>query len=146
MLQEMRKFNDNCAKLQAELVVTKSVNSELCRRIVTMERRQCLENTRYSRRECLEVVGIPRQVGDKNLETKVLSIFQKIGCTIDSSFTNDCHRLGKNNDRVIVKFTRRKDCKQIPKVKKNLRDFSMKDLDLPRGTKVYINQSLCPHC
>ena len=44
MLQEMRKFNDNFAKRQAELVVTKRVNSELCKRIVTVER-QCWENT-----------------------------------------------------------------------------------------------------
>ena len=43
MLQEMRKFNNNFAKLEFELVVTKLVNSELCKRIVTMER-QCWEN------------------------------------------------------------------------------------------------------
>ena len=90
MLQEMRKFNDNFAKLQAELVVTKRVNSELCRRIVTVEE-LCWINAQYSRRECLEVAGIPPQVDDKNLETKVLSIFQTIGFTIDPTFTDDCH-------------------------------------------------------
>ena len=56
MLQEMRKFNNNFGKLQAELVVTKRVNSELCRRIVTVER-QCWTNAQYSRRECLRVAG-----------------------------------------------------------------------------------------
>ena len=65
MLQELRKFNDSFAKLQAELVVTKRVNSELCKRIVTMER-QCWANAQYSKRACLEVAGIPRQVEDKN--------------------------------------------------------------------------------
>ena len=137
MLQEMRKFNDNFAKLQAERVVTKRVTSELCKRIVTIEP-QCWANAQYSRRECLEVAGIPRQVDDKNLETKVLSIFQKIGCTIDPTFIDDCHRLGKSNYRVIVKFTRRKDCKQILKVKKDLRNLDIEDLDPRRGTKVYI--------
>ena len=78
----MSKFND--------LVVTKRVTSELCKRVVTMER-QCWANAQYSRRECLEVVGIPRQVDDKNLETKVLSIFQKIGCIIDPNFIDNCH-------------------------------------------------------
>ena len=43
MLQEMHKLNDKFAKLQAELVVTKRVNIELCKRIVTMER-QCWAN------------------------------------------------------------------------------------------------------
>ena len=78
----MGKFN--------ELVVTERVTSELCKRVVTMER-QCWANAQYSRRECLEVVGIPQQVDDKNLETKVLSIFQKIGCIIDPNFIDNCH-------------------------------------------------------
>ena len=145
MLQEMRKFNNNFAtKLEAELAVNKRVNSELCRRIVTMEH-QCWTNGQYSRRECLEMAGIPQQIDDKNLEKKVLSIFQKIGCTIGPTFIDDCHQLGKNNDRVIVKCTCRKDCKQIFEVKKDLKDINMDDLDLPRGTKIYINQSLCPY-
>ena len=144
MLQEMRKFNDNVAKLQAELVVTKRATSELCKRIVTIER-QCWANGQYSRRECLEVARIRQQVDEKNLETKVLSIFQKIGCTIDATFIDDFHRLGKNNVRVIGKFPRRKNCKQIFKIKKDLRDLNMDDLDLPRDTKIYINQSLCPY-
>ena len=144
MLQEMRKFNDNFAKLQTELVVTKRVTSELCKRIVTIER-QCWANVQYSRRECLKVAGIPQQVDDKNLETKVPSIFHKIGCTIDATFIDDCYRLGKNNVRVTGKFTRWKNCKQIFKIKKDLRDLNMDDLDLPRDTKIYINQSLCPY-
>ena len=40
------------------------VNSEFCKRMVTIER-QCWINVQYSRRECLEVVEIPRQVDDK---------------------------------------------------------------------------------
>ena len=34
----MRKFNDNFIKLHSELVVTKSVNTELTKRIVNIER------------------------------------------------------------------------------------------------------------
>ena len=104
--------------------------------------RQCLANAQYSRKECVEVVGIPRQVDDKHLEVKVLSIFQKAGCTIAPEFIDVCHQLGKNNDRVIVKFTRTKDCKQVPQVKKGLKDLTADDLDLPRGTKIFVNQSL----
>ena len=74
LLEEIRKFNDNFSKLQSELAVTKQVNTELTKRIVTLER-QCWANAQYSRKECLEVVGIPRQVDDNLLETKVLSIF-----------------------------------------------------------------------
>ena len=92
----------------------------------------------------MQVVGIPCQVDDKHLEAKVLSIFLKVGCTSAPEFIDDCHRLGKKNDRVIVKFTGRKDCKQVLQVKKDLKDLTADDLDLPKGTKIFVNQSLCP--
>ena len=140
----MRKFNDNFSKLQSELVVTKQLNTELTKRIVTLER-QCWANSQYSRKECLEVVGIPRQVDHNQLETKVISIFEKVGCRIDPGFIDACHQLGKNNDRVIIKFSRRKYCKQVLQVKKDLMDLNTDDLDLPKGTRIFVNQSLCPY-
>ena len=88
------------------------------------------------------MVGISHQVDDNQLETKVLSIFEKIGCTIDPDFIDDCHRLDKNNDRVMINFSRRKDCKECFKSKKT---DDLDDLDLPRGTKMFVNQSLCPY-
>ena len=107
--------------------------------------RLCWANAQYSRKKCVKVVRIPRQVDDKHLETKVLSIFQKVACTIVPELIDDCHRLGENKDRVIVKFTHRKDCKQVLQVKKDLKDLTADDLDLPQGTKIFVNQSLCPY-
>ena len=37
--------------------------------------RQCWANAQYSRRECLQVACIPRDVSNENLESKVL-----VGC------------------------------------------------------------------
>ena len=126
------------------LSIAKRVNAELTKRIVTLER-QCWANVQYSRKKCVEVVGISRQVDDKHLEAKVLSVFQKVGCTTAPEFIDDCQRLGKNNDWIIVKFTRRKVCKQVLQVKKDLKDITADDLDLPRGTKIFVNQCLCPY-
>ena len=64
----MRKFNDYFRKLQSELAVTNRVNTELTKRIVTLER-QCWANVQYPRKECLEVVGMSRHVDDNQLET-----------------------------------------------------------------------------
>ena len=85
------------------------------------------------------MTGILWQVDDKNLETKVLLILQKIGCTIDPTFIEDCHRLGKNNDRFIVKFTRWKECKQILKFKKDLRNLDMEDVYKPKFMSLLSN-------
>ena len=82
---------------------------------------------------------------DNQLETKVLSIFEKVGCIIDPGFVDDCHRLSKSNDRVIIKFSSRKDCKHVLQVKKDLKHLNTDDLDLPRGTKILVNQRLCPY-
>ena len=40
VVEEIRKFNENFSKLQSELSVAKRVNTELTKRIVTLER-QC---------------------------------------------------------------------------------------------------------
>ena len=58
-------------------------------------------------------------VNNNELEVKVLIVFQKIGCELSPRDLEACHRLRKNSDRVIVKFSRRKDCEQIMSVKKN---------------------------
>ena len=82
--------------------------------------------------KCLEVVGIPHQADENQLETKVLSILEKVGCTIDPGFIDHCNRLGKNNDRLIIKSSRRKDCKQVLQVK--IEDLNTDDLDLPKDS------------
>ena len=37
------------------------------------------------------------------------------------------------------------DCKQVLQVKKDWKDLTADDLDLPRGTKIFVNQSLCTY-
>ena len=44
-----------------------------------------------------------------------------------------------------MKFSSRKDCEHTMLVKKDLKDLDATDLDLPAGTKLYINGSLCPY-
>ena len=55
-----------------------------------------------------------------------------------------CHRVGKQG-RVIVKFLRRKDCQQVPSVKKDIQKITATDLDLLNTTiKLFLNESLVP--
>ena len=67
----------------------------------------------HSRQECLDIVGIPREVSREVLEEKVLNIFDKIGCSIFSDHIESYHRISKKVNTVIVKFSRRKDCQQV---------------------------------
>ena len=126
-LNEIRKLNDNFSKLEADVTLAKNISNLLSQRVVNLER-QCWDNAQYSRRECLEVVGIPRSVDDNILEEKVIQVFEKVGCNIDSSNIEACHRITKKNDRVIVKFSKRKDCQRVLSVKKHLPKFKIEGI------------------
>ena len=89
--------------------IAKSINNLLLQRVFDLDR-QCWTNAQYSRRECLEIVSIPCSVNDNSLEEKVIQVFEKVGCNIDSGNIEVCHRITKRNGRVILKFSRRKDC------------------------------------
>ena len=104
-----------------------------------------MANAQYSRRECLEIVGIPHSVDNSSLEEKVTQVFEKVGCNIDSSNIGACHRITKRYDRVIVKFSRRKDCQEVLSVKKNFQKLKMEDNGLTGDNKVFINHSLSPY-
>ena len=125
-LEEIRKLNENFVKLESEINLVKKVNTLLNKRVIDMER-QCWANTQYSRRGCLEVAGIPCDVSNENLESKVLEVFSKVVCEILSRDIEKYHRL-TNNDRVIVKFLRRKDCDQVLSVKRDLRKIKLEDI------------------
>ena len=75
---------------------------------------------------------------------EVLSIYQKVGSTIGPEYIDYCHPLGINSDRVIAKFTRKKDYKKVLQMKEDLKDLTADDLDLPRGTK-YFSSKVCAH-
>ena len=45
--------------------------------------RQCWSNSQYSRRECLEVTGIPESSESKDLEQPVLKVFEKLEVMVD---------------------------------------------------------------
>ena len=143
ILEEVRKLNDKFINLESQLLVKKNVNSLLQQRVTDLEI-QCWANAQYSRRECLEVAGISESVKQDELEYKVLRIFKKVGCDIPSDNIEACHRVGRHNN-VIIKFSKRKDCQQIFSVKKDLSKLDMKEVDLPEGTQIFVNQSLCPY-
>ena len=116
ILDEIHQLNDKFSQIESESVVIKQANSLLSKRLVVMER-QCWANVQYSSRECIEMVRIANSVNNSQLEDKVLIVFQKIGCEISPDL-EACHRLRKNSDREIVKFSGHEDGEQIMSVKR----------------------------
>ena len=87
----------------------------------------------YSRRECIEIVGIPSSITNDQLEEHVLLIFEKLG-----------YRLGEMN-RVIFKLQNRIDSQYILEKKHKLRNIALYNHDESENSnirKIFINQSL----
>ena len=69
----------------------------------------------YSRRNNIEVSGIPDSVEDNCFEEKFISVFTSIGIDVKSNDIEPCHRIGKSRNsskKTIVHFTNRKFAKQ----------------------------------
>ena len=107
--------------------------------------RQCWKNAQYSRRECVKVAGITSSVEHDQLEPTVCRILHDIGVNISGDKIEACHQLGKNCDMTNRKLSNRKDCEHTMHFKKDLKDLDATDLDLPAGTGLYINDSLCSY-
>ena len=82
------------------------------------------------------MVGLPSSIADDQLENTVCRVLLDIGANITNEKIESCNRLNKNTDRTIVKFSRRKNCDQVIRVKGELKKLKPVDLDLPVRTKL----------
>ena len=74
------------------MAIVTNVNNKFVKRVVATVG-QCWENAQYSRRDTLEVIGIPMSVRDNVLEQKVCDVIQEIGVDICDRDIEACHRL-----------------------------------------------------
>ena len=88
-------------KLKSSLEVSKTVSNRLYGQVKSLEI-QLNKSDQYSRRECLEIVGIPESIRDCDLEDKSLEVFKSIGVSLTPEKVHTCHRIGRNG-RVIIK-------------------------------------------
>ena len=128
------------------LEISRDINNKLVEQVTRLERK-CWENEQYSRRECIEISGIPQSIEQIDLERTLLNAFDKIDAPVDPQNIEACHRLkfddnGRSN-KVIVKFSKREDMVRIMNKKKSLKNANLDGTGLPPGTSLFINPSLC---
>ena len=96
----------------------------------------------YNRRENIEIMGIPNTVTDSELEAKVVSILNSLGCNISSYEIVACHRLKKKNTNqsfnTIVRFTNRKIAYYALRNRKQLK------WTYPSYPNLFVVENLCP--
>ena len=139
ILSELRKYYE---ELEPDVIITKQVNTKLCDKMKFLER-QCWANEQYSRRECLEISGVPESVTVNDLEGKVLKLLEKIDVEVHPDHTEACHWTKSNAGpkKVIIKMSQRKDADKIRRAKKELKGLNLPSICI--NSVVYINDSLC---
>ena len=70
---ELKELNTDFCKLESGLAASRNVNDKLTKQLILVERK-CCANEQYSRRECIEISGIPETIQDDDLEDCVLKI------------------------------------------------------------------------
>ena len=58
---ELKELKTDFCKLESELAISRNVNNKLTKQLILAERK-CWANEQYSRRECLEISGIPKSI------------------------------------------------------------------------------------
>ena len=97
--QDLSDLKQNYIKLESELSVARQVNNKLKEHIVW-------SNSQYSRRECLEITGIPDKTDQTDLENTALNIFRKLDVEILRIVTDyrprgpNVHLLNSQNEKV----------------------------------------------
>ena len=98
-------------ELDGGIVFTKNVNGLLVKRIDELEsqldQNECLaiNNGQYSRRETIEIHGIPDNVPDAEIEGKVIGLLSEIGVNVNAEDFHAVHHKGKkrkNKGRTII--------------------------------------------
>ena len=105
---ELTSLRDRFTKMESQLLVTRRVNDNLVKQNRILERR-CAANEQYSRREWLEILGIPDSIPNNNLEETALKMLNETGVTVNSRDIEACDRLNQkgNPKKVIIKLLKR---------------------------------------
>ena len=131
-------------ELQKEKELLKSKNSIACgleERVIELERSHALY-LQYSRRNSVEISGIPEEIKQEDLESHVVKIFEEAkvkvhGRSLEPFDMEACHRIGKKHV-VIARFVNRKFAREALYNGKNL-----KGTKLYGNGAIYINDSFC---
>ena len=97
----------------------------------------------YSRRNNVEISGIPQSVSDNQLEEKVVDILKAIDVNITTNEIEACHRLGKKKKNAIVRVINRKHCLQALQNKKKLKSIDKNAIGIPNAN-LFISENLTP--
>ena len=89
LTNQLAEVNKTLEWMESKLEILKTINNTLKKRITSLKN-PCWINEQYSRRECLEIVGIP----DSTNKIKVCELIGKVtGINVNQDCLESCHPL-----------------------------------------------------
>ena len=113
------------------------------RRTVDLEKKMA-ELERYSRRECVELIGLPEDSQGREPENSVVQVFEIARVNVDKRDFHAIHRLGISKI-VIAKLINRREALETLQNKNKLHELPRSGKQKLRADKTYVNESLCFH-
>ena len=89
VLEELRLLHEKFDKLEADVAIARNANSLFSSRLVD-RKRECWANAQDSRRETIEIVGLPKSLTNDEAGTKVCKIFQNLDRNKDKEDLDAC--------------------------------------------------------
>ena len=142
---------DDNKKLKAKLKEVEERNAELLDEMDDL-RYEVVSLDRYSRRNNIEIGGIPENIQD--LEETVVAVLNHLEVNCSSADIQGCHRLSLNSNekksgypkRTIVRFVNRKIGEKALANRKRLKDADLSKINYKlKNTKLFIAENLCPY-
>ena len=93
LTENLAKLMESNEKFSSQLIAVKKVNTLLEKRVSDELEKSQAETEQYSRRNNVEISGIPHEILDNNLEDKVIDICKDAGIEIRHMDIESCHRL-----------------------------------------------------
>ena len=97
----------------------------------------------YSRRNNVEIAGIPQPISDSQLEEKVVDILKEIDVNITLNEIEACHRLGKKKKNVIAQVIDRKHPLQALRNMEKLKSIDKNAIGI-LNANLFISENLTP--
>ena len=130
------------SRLLTENRVLRNHVKSLSMRMVDMER-NFNNSQQNSRKNNVEVDGIPSSVDQSSLKPTVVNVFNHMGVKCTSNEIKVVHRLpGKKDPKPVIVRARRDFLEQVASKRKNLKDKDFTSLGFPPGSAIFINSNL----
>ena len=117
LTETVSRLLDKHEQLNSQILICKNVNKHLEEKVAKLEKAQAMSE-QYSRRNNIELAGIPNSIKDNVLEETIINICKEHGIDISPMDIEACHRLPLSNaqankdpnqcKRVVVKFVNHK--------------------------------------